>query len=205
MSDRPIPLRPLLRYCGWPVADLPEVAERLDIPLDALTRVVREGGDYATCSAYARRAGATFDQVWHPKGDPGKDEVTFSTRAACDIARVSYRQADYWVRIFALAPTYDAHGSGSRRHWTPGDVQRLATMGRIMSVLSDALLVGACIERAWDANDGEAPTEVVVEDPSFAAGVRLVAAVPSFAELAEAERLRRSITLSNHPAEEAHA
>lgn len=58
----------------------------------------------------------------------------FTTRQACDLARVSYRQADHWCRIGILTPSItEAAGSGSRRRYSLDDVRTLAVLGAIVS------------------------------------------------------------------------
>ena len=41
---------------------------------------------------------------------------TYTTRQLCDMAGITYRQADYWVRCGYLRTTGPALGSGRHRH-----------------------------------------------------------------------------------------
>lgn len=56
---------------------------------------------------------------------------TFTTRQACQLALVSYRQADHWDRVQVLSPSYGATGSGSRRRYTAREVQALWVLGEM--------------------------------------------------------------------------
>jgi hypothetical protein len=83
------------------------------------------------------------------------DRTQFSTREACDLAGITYRQADYWARIGLIEPDAPARGSGSRRRWNRHQVLMLATiaqagshvlpgrMGQLVAVLTD------CDTEAW--------------------------------------------------------
>lgn len=57
----------------------------------------------------------------------------FSTREACDLAGISYRQADYWARIGLIEPEAPANGSGSRRRWNRHQVLMLAALAQVGS------------------------------------------------------------------------
>lgn len=72
---------------------------------------------------------------------------TISSREACDLADVSYRQVDYWTRIGLVRPDTPARGSGSRRRWTLQDAVVLRVVHRLMVlrvphlVIRDAIAV----------------------------------------------------------------
>lgn len=79
----------------------------------------------------------------------------FSTREACVLAGISYRQADYWARIGLIDPEAPARGSGTRRRWNRHQVLMLAALaqtgsrvlpgrlGQLVAVLTD------CDSEAW--------------------------------------------------------
>ncbi len=83
------------------------------------------------------------------------ERTLFSTREACDLAGITYRQADYWARIGLIEPDAPARGSGSRRRWNRQQVLMLATLaqvggtvlpgrlGQLVAVLTD------CDADAW--------------------------------------------------------
>lgn len=58
---------------------------------------------------------------------------TYSTREAVDLAGVSYRQADYWIRRGLVEPTVNPSGSGSRRRWSEDDVLALRVVHLLMA------------------------------------------------------------------------
>lgn len=57
--------------------------------------------------------------------------TTYRGREAADLAGVTYRQLDYWVRVEALVPEVEARGSGSRRRFTLDQVVVLAVGGSL--------------------------------------------------------------------------
>jgi len=59
------------------------------------------------------------------------DDETFSTPVVCKMARVSFRQVDYWTRIGLIAPEKPAHGSGSQRRFTGAQARDVAMIGRL--------------------------------------------------------------------------
>lgn len=62
------------------------------------------------------------------------DSPPISGKAAADLARISYRQLDYWCRIGILTPSVtEAAGSGSRRRYSLEDVRCLAVLRAITS------------------------------------------------------------------------
>jgi DNA-binding transcriptional MerR regulator len=58
-------------------------------------------------------------------------DVVFSTPEACRMARVSFRQIDYWVRTGLIEPDRPATGSGSQRRFTAEQVRDVAMIGRL--------------------------------------------------------------------------
>jgi len=59
------------------------------------------------------------------------ETVTFTTPAVCRMARVSFRQVDYWTRIGLIAPDTPARGSGSQRRFTGAQARDVAMVGRL--------------------------------------------------------------------------
>lgn len=59
-------------------------------------------------------------------------QTTYSTREAVDLAGVSYRQADYWIRRGLVEPAVNPVGSGTRRRWTVEDVLALRVVHLLM-------------------------------------------------------------------------
>ena len=86
------------------------------------------------------------------------EDIDLSTEQAADLAGLTPRQLDYWIRRGVITPWVHASGSGSCRRWGAPQVQSL----RLLSVLRD---LGAGLEvlakvwveaehlsdRAWDA------------------------------------------------------
>lgn len=73
--------------------------------------------------------------------------VTMSTRAFCDVAGITYRQADYWARTGRLVPSgRAATGCGSRRRYTLADARAALvvaelTRGGVWNLLASTALV----------------------------------------------------------------
>jgi DNA-binding transcriptional MerR regulator len=57
---------------------------------------------------------------------------TYSTREAVDLAGVTYRQADYWIRRGLVEPHVNPLGSGTRRRWTIEDILALRVVHLLM-------------------------------------------------------------------------
>lgn len=55
----------------------------------------------------------------------------YTARETADLARITYRQLDYWVRVEALQAEVDARGSGSRRLFTLDQVVVAAVGGAL--------------------------------------------------------------------------
>lgn len=53
------------------------------------------------------------------------ERITYSTREAAEMAGVSYRMLDWWLRQGQIEIDFDAHGSGSRRRWSGHEVAAL--------------------------------------------------------------------------------
>ena len=99
-------------------------------------------------------------------------EATFSTVQVCDLADLSYRQVDYWVRSGYFPEQRPgcsgaARGSGTRRRWTEHEVAVARVLGRIaglipigrladLSGLLHSIPVDAWPERLIVDRDGQA-------------------------------------------------
>lgn len=60
---------------------------------------------------------------------------SFRGPQVCRLAGVTYRQLDYWSRTGILEPSIaSAHGSGSQRLYSAGDVKAAATLRALRSV-----------------------------------------------------------------------
>ena len=59
------------------------------------------------------------------------EDVTFTTPQVCRMARVSFRQVDYWARIGLIAPDTPARGSGTQRRFTGAQARDIAMVGRL--------------------------------------------------------------------------
>lgn len=57
---------------------------------------------------------------------------TWSTDKAAALAKVTFRQVDYWDRRGLVKPTVEATGSGSRRRWTIEDILALRVTHLLM-------------------------------------------------------------------------
>ncbi len=59
-----------------------------------------------------------------------------STKRVCQVAGITYRQLDYWIRNAVVSPTVGANGSGTRRAFTLHEV-------RIVRLVADLNRLGA--------------------------------------------------------------
>lgn len=57
--------------------------------------------------------------------------TTYRGSEAADLAGITFRQLDYWVRTGAVVPTVEAHGSGSRRRFSLDDIVLMAVGGAL--------------------------------------------------------------------------
>lgn len=87
---------------------------------------------------------------------PGVDGYT--TTQLCELAGITYRQADYWARLSVLLPSmHDAKGSGSRRGYNGTDValarilRDLAASGAVATTMAEVVHVLRTQPDAWDA------------------------------------------------------
>ena len=64
---------------------------------------------------------------------PTRTDRTFSALECADLARVSYRQLDYWLRRGVLLPHRPASGSGSRRQFARHEVSVVRLIGQLMA------------------------------------------------------------------------
>lgn len=64
------------------------------------------------------------------------DEAVSSPEAA-DLAGITYRQLDYWVRTNVVRPVVRAAGPGSRRLIRREDIPRLRLLGRLQRQLGE--------------------------------------------------------------------
>lgn len=62
---------------------------------------------------------------------PAPTITLYSSRDVCDLLGISYRQLDYLTRTGAVTGPDMNKGSGSRRTFTPDQVQRLAVARRL--------------------------------------------------------------------------
>lgn len=103
-------------------------------------------------------------------------ERMYSSREACELADITYRQLDYWCRIGTMTPAVPAQGSGTLRRFThqqvlvvtvlslAGGSVRVSQLTELVALLLDwdpatwdttTLLVGA--GGVWLAGEPGAP------------------------------------------------
>lgn len=70
----------------------------------------------------------------------------FSSKQTCDIVDITYRQLDYWARTGLFCPTFEAHGSGSRRKYSFKDLVSL----RVIKNMLDSGMNLQDVRRATD-------------------------------------------------------
>lgn len=72
-------------------------------------------------------------------------EPTFSSNDVCRLARITFRQLDYWERTGLISPSVPSRsrGSGHHRRWSRDDVVLVAALGQagpsIRWVLAEAM------------------------------------------------------------------
>lgn len=112
------------------------------------------------------------------------DGDLFSTPDVCRMARVTFRQLDYWSRVGAIEPVRAATGSGSKRRWTGKQVRDVAMIGRlrelgvgldaieeVMAVVDESEGTLIVISTEWVR---AVPRDVVAEAIEDASGVAIV-------------------------------
>ena len=78
--------------------------------------------------------------------------VDYSTREAAELAGLPTMTVDRLERAGIIASTIPAAGYGSRRRWSPGDVDRLCAIGAVYrQAHAEGLLVTwQAVGRIWD-------------------------------------------------------
>jgi DNA-binding transcriptional MerR regulator len=72
---------------------------------------------------------------------------SFSGPQAARVAGVTYRQLDYWARTGLIAPSIqEAHGSGTQRHYSFGDLVRLRAVAQLIAAGIDLRKVRRAVE-----------------------------------------------------------
>jgi DNA-binding transcriptional MerR regulator len=51
--------------------------------------------------------------------------ASWTSREVCEHVGVTYRQLDHWTRCGLITPAQPAAGQGTRRRWSPADVERV--------------------------------------------------------------------------------
>jgi hypothetical protein len=60
----------------------------------------------------------------------------YTTDEVANRAGLTFRQVDYWIRRGAIVPSLrSAHGSGTRRRWSPLDLARLRAIADVTAAL----------------------------------------------------------------------
>lgn len=88
------------------------------------------------------------------------DVETFSAPRTCELAHVTYRQLDYWVRTGLVVPSVEARGSGTRRRFSRRDVQIVAALGHVEIAFGIRPLLAAALRTV----DPLPPWVVIVGD-----------------------------------------
>lgn len=94
--------------------------------------------------------------------DKGRD-VLVTSRQACELARVTYRQLDHWARLRIVEPSVDARGSGTHRLWSTHDVALVAVLGRLSQLGLELHVCAEAIEALRELPIAWFPDELHVE------------------------------------------
>lgn len=70
---------------------------------------------------------------------------------------ITYRQLDYWARMGYIHVDGSNAGSGSRRRFTPDDIDRLAVIAAMADAHGQSNVDGALIAAVWSAFDHVPP------------------------------------------------
>jgi len=87
--------------------------------------------------------------------------ASYSTHEVAALSGLTYRILDYWTRQGAIWPDVEAHGSGSRRAWSPEQAEWLMRigeayrMGERRGLDLTALAVGHIWRALMDGEDWE--------------------------------------------------
>lgn len=88
--------------------------------------------------------------------EPSLPEGTYSSMQVCEMARITYRQLNYWTNHGYIKPEYESRGSGDWRYFTEdeaGAVVEVAKLVRQIENLRSLLISGV----AWDIAMRETP------------------------------------------------
>lgn len=84
----------------------------------------------------------------------------YTSNQVAEIAGVSYRRVDYWIRVGLLDPCRQAKGSGTRRLFDDRDVADARLAALLMGVRHDTNWAGHIVEQArqidladWDEHE----------------------------------------------------
>jgi DNA-binding transcriptional MerR regulator len=58
--------------------------------------------------------------------------VRYTSEQVCQLANISYRQLDYWVRLRHLHPRNARYGSGHGRVWTHEEAVKAVAIARML-------------------------------------------------------------------------
>lgn len=105
----------------------------------------------------------------------------YESTQVCEIAGITYRQLDYWMRRGLVTPAKQyGPGSGHRRGYTADEVRHIAVMGRLVRdgfdpEVAAGLASRACHAFAVGARSAHlglgAGTHVVVDPPELPAAL----------------------------------
>lgn len=85
--------------------------------------------------------------------------LRYTSEQVCELANISYRQLDYWVRLRHLHPRNARYGSGHGRVWTTSEALKAVAIARMIAD-------GIALQKAGDlARQGRYATLVELPIP----------------------------------------
>lgn len=97
---------------------------------------------------------------------PERLRALVSGPRAADIAGITYRRLDYWVRVGLIEPSRQARGSGTRRAFDARDLADLRLAALLMEVREDTAWAGEVLAKVRALNLDDWAQHHLVIDPS---------------------------------------
>lgn len=112
----------------------------------------------------------------------------YTTAQVCEIIGITYRMADYWIRVGLLDSCRAARGSGTRRMWDDRDLADARLAALLMSVRHDTIWAGHVMEQVRALGTDWAGHRLVIYprgDVAIDAPVETIAVVVNLGALIE--------------------
>ena len=87
-----------------------------------------------------------------------KPQIGYRAPQVCKLVSITYRQLDYWARTNLIKPSLQqAHGSGSQRLYTFGDVVQLKVIKRLLDAGMSLKKIRSAVEILREQLESDRP------------------------------------------------